>query len=97
MTRTVAVSEPRHREVGMIRFSGHLSRGEYDVQTDGRYNAATSASPAAPSLESGCTYASEEDRTRNGLFARFGHLNREHTRRRLELGLNGYGIGSTQG
>jgi hypothetical protein len=32
-------------ELGLIRFSGHLSKGEYDVQTDGRHTAATSASP----------------------------------------------------
>ena len=33
------------RELGVIRFGGHLSRGEYDVQTDGRHTEATSASP----------------------------------------------------
>ena len=30
--------------VGLIRFGGHLSKGEYDVQTDGRHTEATSAS-----------------------------------------------------
>jgi len=31
--------------LGLIRFGGHLSGGEYDVETDGRHTKATSASP----------------------------------------------------
>ena len=29
--------------LGLIRFGGHLSRGEYDVRTDGRHTEATAA------------------------------------------------------
>ena len=31
--------------VGLIRLGGHLSKGEYDVQTDGRHSEAASAPP----------------------------------------------------
>ena len=31
--------------VGLTRFGGHLSKGEYDVQTDGRHTQATLPSP----------------------------------------------------
>jgi hypothetical protein len=31
--------------LGLIRFRGHLSQGEYDVQADGRHTYATSTSP----------------------------------------------------
>ena len=33
------------RDVGLIRFGGHLSKGEYDVQSDGRHIQAASAPP----------------------------------------------------
>jgi dienelactone hydrolase len=33
------------RQLGVIRFGGHLSQGEYDVQTDGRHSEAASAPP----------------------------------------------------
>jgi hypothetical protein len=35
----------QHSDVGLIRFGGHLSYGEYDVQTDARHTEATSTSP----------------------------------------------------
>ena len=42
---TLHLSPERHnkRTVGVIRSGGHLSRGEYDVQTDGRHAEAMSA------------------------------------------------------
>jgi putative transposase len=46
--------------LGVIRFGGHLSRGEYDVQTDGRH-------PDRGLLhhsDQGCTYASDDYRMR---------------------------------
>jgi hypothetical protein len=40
-SRTGRIFAFRSLGVGLIRFGGHLSKGEYDVQTDGRDQAAT--------------------------------------------------------
>ena len=38
----------KRKRLGLIRFRGHLSKGEYDVQTDGRHTEASERAASSP-------------------------------------------------